>query len=153
MGLRMAHGFVIALATVASCQPLAAQTPLPPPIQRLLAANPRYRLLAVADVRDIVDQGAEEYFTPFASGDLTGDGVPEVAAVIVQRGTSIRFGVVVAHGSRTVHWVLRPQSDKIERGDSADSAALYQALPRMRCELLCSLERIELRGVSLDRRR
>lgn len=113
MGLRMAHGFVIALATVTSCQPLAAQTPVPPPIQRLLAANPRYRLLAVVDVRDIVDQGAEEYFTPFASGDLTGDGVPEVAAVIVQRGTSIRFGVVVAHGSRTVHWVLRPQSDKI----------------------------------------
>ena len=113
MGLRMAHGFVIALATVAFWQPLAAQSPAPPPIQRFLAANPRYRLLAVADVRDVVDEVAEEHFTPFASGDLTGDGVPEVAAVIVERGTSIRFGVVVVHGSRTVHWVQRPQSDKI----------------------------------------
>jgi hypothetical protein len=75
--------------------------------------QPQIPLLAVADVRDIVDQVAEEYFTPFASGDLTGDGVPEVAAVIVQRGTSIRFGVVVAHGSRTVQSVLRSQSDKI----------------------------------------
>jgi hypothetical protein len=113
MGLRMAHGFVIALVTVAVLQPLVAQAPTPPPIQRFLAANLAYRLLAVADVRDVVDEVAEEYFTPFASGDLTGDGVPEVAAVIVQRETPIRFGVVVVHGSRTVHWVRRPQSDKI----------------------------------------
>ena len=113
MGPRMAHGFVIALATVAFLQPLAAQAPAPPPMQRFLAANPAYRLLAVDDVRDVVDKVAEEYFTPFASGDLTGDGVPEVAAVIVQRGTPIRFGVVVVHGSRTVYWVRRTQFDKI----------------------------------------
>src|SRR4051812_41870473 len=89
---------------------LVAQGPAPPAIQQFLADNPAYRLLTVADVRDVVDRVAEEYFTPFASGDLTGDGIPEVAAVIVQRRTPIRFGVVVVHGSRIVHWVLRPQS-------------------------------------------
>ncbi len=102
MGLRMAHGFVIALVTVGFLQPVVAQAPAPLPIQRFLAANSTYRLLAVADVRDVVDEVAEEYFTPFASGDLTGDTVPEVAAVIVEKGTPIRFGWVVVPGPRTV---------------------------------------------------
>ena len=125
MGLRMAHGFVIALVTVAFPQPLVAQTPAPPAIQRFLVAHPAYRLLTVADVRDVVDEVAEEYFTPFASGDLTGDGVPEVAAVIVQRGRSIRFGVVVVHGARSVHWVVRPQSDKIVSVSIQQTRRLY----------------------------
>ena len=102
----------------------------PPAIQEFLATNPAYRLLAVADVRDVVDSVAEEYFTPFASGDLTGDGAPEVTAVVVQSGTPIRFAVVVISRSRTAHCVRRPQPDRIvSRGDSAYSAALYQALP------------------------
>lgn len=73
----------------------------------------------------MVDEVAEEYFTPFASGDLTGDTVPEVAAVIVEKGTPIRFGLVVIHGPRTVHWVRRPQSEKIVSVAIQEARRLY----------------------------
>lgn len=125
LGLAVADAFVIGLVTVAFLQPLVAQAPAPPPIQRFLAANPAYRLLVIADVRDVVDQVAEEYFTPVASDDLTGDTVPEVAAVILQRGAPIRFGVVVIHLSSRVHWVLRPQSDKIVSVTIEEARRLY----------------------------
>jgi hypothetical protein len=125
MRRRTTHGFAMALVTVAFLQPLLAQGPPPLPIQRFLDANPTFRLLAVDDVRDAVDKVAEKYFTPFEAGDLTGDGVAEVAAVIVQRGTPIRFGVVVLHGSRTVHWVVRPQVEKIVSVNVQNTRRLY----------------------------
>jgi hypothetical protein len=123
MGFRVP--FAALLVILAFEQLTVAQGPGPPAIQDFLAANPAYRLLAVEDVRDVVDRDAEEYFTPFALGDLTGDGIPEVAAVIVRRGTPVRFGVVVVHGSRTVHWVVRPHSDKIVSVEIEASRRLY----------------------------
>jgi hypothetical protein len=125
MGFRVAFAAVLVIVTFLRLLVAQAQAPAPAGIQEFLAVNPAYHLLAVADVRDVVDSVAEEYFTPFASGDLTGDGISEVAAVIVQSGTPIRFGVVVVHGSRTVHWVLRPQSDKIVSVEIQQTRRLY----------------------------
>jgi hypothetical protein len=127
MRQRIAPGFAMAVVTVVLLQPLVAQAPLPLSIQRFVDANPTFRLLAVDDVRDAVDTVAEKYFTPFEAGDLTGDGVAEVAAVLVQRGTPIRFGVVVLHGSRTVHWVVRPQVEKIVSVNIQETRRLYIA--------------------------
>jgi hypothetical protein len=89
-----------------------AQTQVPQTLETFLASNPFYRLLTVNDVRDIVDEVIEEHFTPSSPGDLNGDGVADVAAVIVELGSPVRFGVVAFHGS-TVHWVMRPQPERI----------------------------------------
>jgi hypothetical protein len=75
-----------------------------------LANNPSLRLLQLEDVRDILDPASEE-FSPFVNVDLTGDRPADVAAVVVQRGSPVSYGVIAFNGSRSGfgprQWIVR----------------------------------------------
>ncbi len=95
---------------------VGAANPIPPIVEKFLANNPSMRLLQLEDVRDIVDPGFEE-FSPFVNVDLTGDRLADVAAVVVQPGSPLTYGVVAFNGSQTGfgprQWIVRLQPERI----------------------------------------
>ena len=96
------HNLVNALALAAVVlSPMSADAakPTPPVVKRFLGSNPSLRLLQLSDVRDILDSGGEGQFSPFVEADLTGDSRPDVAAVVVQPGSPMRYGVVAFNRS------------------------------------------------------
>jgi hypothetical protein len=94
-----------------------AAKPAPPVVARFLASNPSLRLLQLADVRDIVDPVGEGQFSPFVEADLTGDSRADAAAVVVQPGLPIRYGVVAFNRSDTGfsarQWIVRLSTERI----------------------------------------
>ena len=67
-------------------------------------------------MRDIVDPAFEE-FSPFVNVDLTGDRLDDVAAVVVQSGSPLKYGVVAFNGSQAGfgprQWIVRLQPERI----------------------------------------
>jgi hypothetical protein len=112
------QGVPIALALV----PLWLAAALPAArLQHFFITHPSYRLLTIDDVRD--EMGNAD-FTPVITADLTGDSVPEVAAVVVQTAAPPLYGVIVLHGP-VVHWIVRPQRERILSISVLDGARLY----------------------------
>ena len=107
----------VALSAVAlSLASVGAENSVPPVIEQFLASNPSLHLLQLAEVRDIVDPAFED-FSPFVEVDLTGDRLVDVAAVVVQPGSPIRYGVVAFNGSRAGfgprQWIVRLEPERI----------------------------------------
>jgi len=96
---------------------LAGASQAPPVVQPLLAADSSLRLLRRADVQDILDVASNARFSPFVRTDLTGDGIPDVAAVVVRPGPHAASGVLVFNGRRSgfgrAWWVVPPASERI----------------------------------------
>src|SRR4051812_9837353 len=87
-------------------------------VVKFLADNPSFRLLRLDDVRDIVEPVGEQKFSPFVRADMTGDRIPDLAAVLVQRSSPERYGVVAFNGSRAdsdkrARWIVNPQEERI----------------------------------------
>jgi hypothetical protein len=72
--------------------------------------------LRVRPAHSSVDPAFEE-FSPLIQVDLTGDRLVDVAAVVVQRGSPMRYGVVAFNGSRAGFgprdWIVRLQPERI----------------------------------------
>jgi len=89
----------------------------PTVVEKFLEENPSFRLLQIADVRDLIEPVGEEQFSPFVQSELTGDRFEDVAAVVVQRGSHLRYGVVAFNGSRSGYghpqWIMQPQPKRI----------------------------------------
>jgi hypothetical protein len=114
--LRLSLNALVLSAVSLSLGPVGASNPVPSVIEKFLAANPSLHLLQLAEVRDVVEPATKE-FSPFAEADLTGDGLADVAAVVVQPGSPTRYGVVAFNGSRNGfgprQWIVRPQPERI----------------------------------------
>jgi hypothetical protein len=114
--LRLRLKALLLSAVALSFVSVGASNPVPPVVEKFLGNNPSLRTLELADVRDIVDPAFAE-FSPFIQVDLTGDGLVDVAAVVVQRGSPMRYGVVAFNGSRAGlglrQWIVRLQPEPI----------------------------------------
>jgi hypothetical protein len=109
--------FIIAVSIFVA-SPSAASGALPLLLEQFLVQNKQYHLLEANDIEDEAmkrlfsqqlkkPNGAE--FAPFQVGDFNGDGVVDVAAILVKNN---KVNAIVIHGSnRTkdihVHWLLK----------------------------------------------